>query len=213
MANLTKRLVKAFRFLDRQQTVVEDSHGNVSCWVLPGTILIKPSGMPFGEIGREDVCLVSSADDGIVCPSRRRPSVDTEQHLEIYKRNPWVMSICHTHSPYATAWAIRGEPIPVLCTEHADYFGHPIRCLPYANLDEWGAISLRENERAVLLGKHGTLLLSQKQDPMSVVRLAVALEAVAKKALLARSLGATVELRSGEVAMWHERYQGGYGQH
>lgn len=212
MVNLTKRLVKAFRFLDRQQAVVEDSHGNVSCRVFPKVILIKPSGMPFGKIKRDDVCEVRSADDGIVCVDYRRPSVDTEQHLEIYERNPWVMSICHTHSPYATAWAIRGESIPVLCTEHADYFGHPIRCLPYANLDEWGEISLRENERAVLLGKHGTLLVSKKQDPMSVVKLAVALEAVAKKAAIARSLGATVEMRSGEVAMWHERYQGGYGQ-
>ena len=53
---------------------------------------------------------------------RKKPSVDTAIHLEIYKAFPEIKSIIHSHSKFATSWAQAMKPIPILGTTHADYF-------------------------------------------------------------------------------------------
>ena len=45
---------------------------------------------------------------------------------------PEVNGQVHTHSPYATAWAARGEAIPCVITAMADEFGGPIPIGPFA---------------------------------------------------------------------------------
>jgi L-ribulose-5-phosphate 4-epimerase len=208
-----ERLAMALHHLGSQQAVVEDTHGNVSSrglHELAGHILIKPSGMPYSDVTWRDVCVIS-ADGQQRYPLARRPSVDTAEHLKVYGNNPHVMSVCHTHSPYATAAAISGHDLEVLCTEHADYFGMPVRCLPYASLDAWGDLELLPGERAVLLGRHGTLTLSDDPDPISAVKLAVALEMIAKKYRLADHVGAA-PLDPTEVSRWHTRFRNVYGQ-
>ncbi len=207
-----ERFIEALRFLDSKQNVVEDAHGNLSCRTLDG-ILIKPSGMSYSEI--ESIDLVETDYTGKVTGrfKSRKPSVDTSQHIEIYSRNERVKSICHTHSPYATAFAIAGKSMDVMCTEHADYFGHKIICLEFDSFDEWGKIVLGNNEQAVLLGKHGTLICSNSNDPMSAVKLAIALESIAKKYVLASSIsGLFYPLAGSEIKRWNLRYYNDYGQ-
>lgn len=205
-------LVDAFRFLDKKQSVVEDAHGNVSCRVDDG-FLIKPSGMSYDEIQADDVVSVVCSSAGFSCVGSRKASVDTEHHYEIYARNPWVKSICHTHSPYATAFAIAGVTMDVCCTEHADYFGHDIVCLPYADLHNWGkSIKLDSEEHAVLLQKHGVVVCSHDENPMSAVKLAVALESIAKKYILASSLNTLHKMNKNEISKWFTRYNNHYGQ-
>ena len=45
---------------------------------------------------------------------------------------PEVGGVVHTHSPYATAWAARGESIPCVLTAMADEFGGEIPAGPFA---------------------------------------------------------------------------------
>lgn len=205
-------LVDAFRFLDKKQNVVEDAHGNISCRV-DGGFLIKPSGMSYDEIQVDDIVSVACSNAGFSCVGSRKASVDTEHHYEIYVRNPSVKSICHTHSPYATAFAIACETMPVCCTEHADYFGHDIRCLPYADLHDWGkTIKLDNKEYAVLLENHGVLICSHDENPLSAVKLAVALESIAKKYILSKSLSGLKKMNKHEISKWFVRYNNHYGQ-
>lgn len=204
----------ALHLMGRSQSVIEDTHGNVSCRDRD-TIYIKPSGVPYADIHASDVCQIGLELGEELRQNGLRPSVDTEHHRSIYRRNPRVGSICHTHSPYATAWAIAGRDLEVSCTEHADYFGHPIRCLPFASLDQWGWIDLCGIEQAVLLGKHGVLICANDRDPSSAVKLAIALEAIAKKYTIAAQLNWQVPgepLNPYEVSKWHDRYQRRYGQ-
>ena len=69
-----------------------------------GLIVIKPSGVDYSDMQPSDMVVVNL--DGEVVEGILRPSSDTATHLEIYKAFPDVGGIVHTHSTYATAWAL-----------------------------------------------------------------------------------------------------------
>ena len=86
-----------------------------------GVIAIKPSGVPYDELGPESMVVVDLAS-GEVLDGAFRPSSDTPTHLVLYQRFPAVGGVAHTHSPSATAWAQAGREIPCFGTTHADHF-------------------------------------------------------------------------------------------
>ena len=86
-----------------------------------GIILIKPSGVPYGELRPEHLVAVG-VDDGRIVDGDLRPSSDTPTHLALYRRFPEIGGVVHTHSPEATAWAQACRPIPAFGTTHADHF-------------------------------------------------------------------------------------------
>ena len=47
--------------------------------------------------------------DGRVVEGEHAPSSDTEAQAYVYRHLPHVGGVVHTHSPYAVAWAARGE--------------------------------------------------------------------------------------------------------
>ena len=67
-----------------------------------------------------------------VAGSERAPSSDTAAHAYVYRHMPHVGGVVHTHSPYATAWAARHEPIPCVITGMADEFGGEIPVAPFS---------------------------------------------------------------------------------
>ena len=97
--------------------------GNVSGRV-PGADLfvIKPSGVDYDELTPENMILCT-LDGEVVAGtpgSDRSPSSDTAAHAYVYRNMPDVGGVVHTHSPYAVAWAARGESIPCVTTAMAD---------------------------------------------------------------------------------------------
>lgn len=205
-------MIDALQLLARRNDVIRDTHGNLSARY-GRDMVIKPSGMPYESITPHDLCWINI--DTMECQSatNRKPSVDAPHHADIYRRHPWINAICHTHSPHATAFAMMGEDIECACTEQADYFGGPIICRGYRDLDKWGPeLELDQNERAVLLESHGTLTFADNAH--EAVQLAIALENVAYKTFLARNMLARrlTGMREGEAKKWHERYRNVYGQ-
>jgi L-ribulose-5-phosphate 4-epimerase len=86
-----------------------------------GVMAIKPSGVPYDELGPEAMVVVD-LESGAVVDGEHRPSSDTPTHLVLYRRFEGVGGIVHTHSPFATAWAQACREIPCLGTTHADHF-------------------------------------------------------------------------------------------
>jgi len=93
-------------------------------------VVIKPSGVLYEKLRPEDHVVVNL--DGDVVEGKLKPSSDTLSHLYIYRHRPDVNGVVHTHSPYATAFAAVGEPIPVCLTAIADEFGGPVPCAGFA---------------------------------------------------------------------------------
>ncbi|WP_413317351.1 L-ribulose-5-phosphate 4-epimerase [Agrococcus sp. 1P02AA] len=199
--------------------LVQWTGGNVSGRV-PGEdrFVIKPSGVDYDELAPERMILCDL--DGVVVPgsvgSELLPSSDTAAHAYVYRHLPEVGGVVHTHSPYATAWAARGEPIPCHLTAMADEFGGPIPIGPFARIGDdsigRGIVeTLRgHRSRAVLMQSHGPFTIGR--DARDAVKAAVMVEDVARTMHLARQLGPTLPIASDDVDALFARYQGVYGQ-
>ena len=105
--------------------------GNVSARV-PGAdlMVIKPSGVSYEDLTADSMVVCDLY--GVAVEGDLKPSSDTAAHAYVYRAMPEVGGVVHTHSPYATAWAARGEPIPCVLTAQADEFGGEIPVGPFA---------------------------------------------------------------------------------
>jgi L-ribulose-5-phosphate 4-epimerase len=193
--------------------------GNVSGRV-PGTdyFVIKPSGVSYGDLAAENMILCTL--DGTVVDgspgSERSPSSDTAAHAYVYREMPEVGGVVHTHSPYAVAWAARGQEIPCVITGMADEFGGPIPVGPFAVIGDdsigRGIVdTLRgHRSRAVLMQNHGpfTIGISAKD----AVKAAIMCEDSARAVQLALQLGPVIPIPQDQIDRLYARYQNVYGQ-
>jgi L-ribulose-5-phosphate 4-epimerase len=177
-------------------------------------MVIKPSGVAYADLTPESLVVVDL--DGDVVEGEFSPSSDTSTHAYVYRSMEWVGGVAHTHSPYATAWAARGEPIPCVLTAIADEFGGDIPLGPFARIggEEIGqgiVETLQDSRsRAVLMRSHGVFTIGK--DAREAVKAAVMCEDAARTVLLARTLGELEHLDQEDIDALHDRYQNVYGQ-
>jgi L-ribulose-5-phosphate 4-epimerase len=184
-----------------------------------GLVLIKPSGVDYGALRPEDLAVLT-LDGGRADPAQvpdgvstdLRPSVDAPHHLALYRADPAIGGVVHTHSNFATAWATVGRSIPCVLTAMADEFGGEIPCAPYASGDEIAnaILSHRTRAPAVLLTGHGVFAFDR--SPRAAVKAAAMTEDAAKTVWLATHLGQPAPLPSDEIERWWTRYHESYGQ-
>ncbi len=175
-------------------------------------VAIKPSGVMYEDLRPEDHVVLDL--DGNIVEGKLKPSSDTASHLYIYRQRPDVNGVVHTHSPYATAFAAVGKPIPVYLTAIADEFGCPIPCAGFALIggEEIGRQVVEHigESAAVLLKNHGVFTVGP--TVRDAVKAAVMVEDVAKAVWLALQLGQPDEIPAETVAQLHDRYMNVYGQ-
>lgn len=189
--------------------------GNVSGRV-PGTDLfvIKPSGVPYDELTPESMVVCDLNGERVA--GEYAPSSDTAAHAYVYRHMPQVNGVVHTHSPYASAWAARGEPIPCVLTAMADEFGGEIPIGPFALIggDDIGRGIVKtlsgHRSPAVLMQNHGVFTIGD--SPKAAVKAAVMCEDVARTVHLARQLGEPLPIAPEHIDRLYERYQNVYGQ-
>jgi L-ribulose-5-phosphate 4-epimerase len=189
--------------------------GNLSARV-PGRelMVIKPSGLAYEELTPEAM---------VVCDLHGRrvegdlaPSSDAATHGYVYRHLPDAGGVAHTHSAYATAWAVRGEAIPCVLTAMADEFGGPIPVGPFALIGDEeigrGVVETLAASRssAVLMRSHGVFTVGP--GPREAIKAAVMCEDVARTVHLARCLGDVASIDDDDVEALHDRYQNVYGQ-
>jgi L-ribulose-5-phosphate 4-epimerase len=177
-----------------------------------GLVVIKPSGVLYDDLRPEDHVVLDL--EGNVVEGKLKPSSDTASHLYIYRQRPDVNGVVHTHSPYATAFAAVGKPIPVYLTAIADEFGCPIPCAGFALIggEEIGRQVVEHigESPAVLLKNHGVFTVGP--TVRDAVKAAVMVEDVARAVWLALQLGQPDEIPAEDVAKLHDRYMNVYGQ-
>lgn len=177
-----------------------------------GLVVIKPSGVLYEELRPQGHVVVDL--EGKIVEGVLKPSSDTASHLYIYRHRPDVNGVVHTHSPYATAFAALGRPIPVYLTAMADEFGGPIPCAGFALIgsEEIGKQVVEHigTSPAVLLKNHGVFTVGPTAQ--AAVKAAVMVEDVARTVWLALQLGQPDEISPEDVAKLHHRYTHVYGQ-
>ena len=195
-----------------------------------GILVIKPSGAPYATLRPEDLVVVS-LEDGSVLEGELRPSVDTPTHRMLYQAFPDVGGVVHTHSPYASAWAQAGKPIPCLGTTHADFFRGEVPVTRSLNPDELGdayeadtgRVIVETLERAgrsaveapaVLVASHGPFTWGPSAT--AAVEAAIAVEAIAAMAFRTLVIEASAsEIGEALLARHFDRKHGAgayYGQ-
>jgi L-ribulose-5-phosphate 4-epimerase len=195
-----------------------------------GVLIIKASGLACATL-QPDETVVVGLDSGRILEGDLRPSSDTPTHLVLYRRFPSLGGVVHTHSPYATAWAQAGLPIPCLGTTHADHFRGPVPVTRRLTSDEvegeyeaeTGMVIVETFEAdaldpteipGALVRGHGPF--SWGAGPSAAVETAVALEAVAGTALHTLQLDPDAEPLDDVLLERHFRRKHGtsayYGQ-
>ncbi len=176
-----------------------------------GHIVIKPSGMLYDEMTPEDMVVVDM--DGRIVHGDRGPSSDTASHLGVYRARPDVMSIVHTHSRYATAFAAASRPIPCVLTAIADEFGGDVPLGEYASIggNAIGEEIVRSigHSPAILMKQHGVFTVGP--TIMKALQAAVMVEDIAHTVLVASGLGELTRLPDDEIAANYDRYTNRYG--
>ncbi len=177
-----------------------------------GLVVIKPSGVKFANLTPDTMVVVDL--DGNVIEGKMKPSVDTGVHLYIYKHREDVFGVTHTHSPYATSFAARGERIPAVLTPITHMIGRDVPCSRYATpgeVDTGKAIlEAADGGYAALVKAHGVFTMGKSAKEATSI--AMYLEEAAMTTHLAMLRGPVEELPQEEIERCFAWFRKNYGQ-
>lgn len=85
-----------------------------------GYVVITPTSLDRELLTVRDMVVMDLDANVIENLSGLRPTSESLMHLKIYKTRPDVKAIAHTHSMYATVFAVLEKPIPAVVYEIAN---------------------------------------------------------------------------------------------
>lgn len=177
-----------------------------------GLVAIKPSGVAFEQLTAENLVVVDL--QGNVVEGDLKPSVDLASHLVVYRERDDVGGVVHTHSKYATSFAIRGEPLPIYTTTAAAQFGTeiPVSELAVIGEEEIGRqiVAKIGSSTAILMRSHGVFTIGATAH--NAVKSAVLLEEAAEVSHLALLRGPLEPLDPAMAKVTYDDYHSNYGQ-
>ena len=115
-------------------------------------VAITSTGLTLSEARPEAITVVDL--EGEVLIGELAPTSELELHLTIYRDKPGAGAVVHTHSPYATAFGLVHDELPVIHYEQL-LLGGPVRVAPFA---VFGTHALAENVRSALQGRKAALM-------------------------------------------------------
>ncbi len=156
-AQVREALVEGGRRL-LAEGLVARTWGNLSVRLADGRIAITPSGIPYPELGPDQIVLLDPATGQ--WSGSLKPSGERKVHLEIYRRRPQVQAVVHTHQMAASIWAAARRPMPapwgtVPCAAYA---------LPSTKKLTEATVGALGDGPAVLMANHGALTVGADLD-------------------------------------------------
>lgn len=165
-------------------------------------IFITPSSIPYEDMTSEDMVIIDM--DGVVLEGKYQPSSEWKLHTSIYKERKEIKAVVHTHSPYATAFAVANMPIPMILVEMLPFIGDGVEVGEFALPGEaevgLEAVKALKGRKGCLLKNHGAVAIGE--DIGSAYMAAVYIEDAARVYYLSSTVG-----KAGEIPREHlERF-------
>ena len=154
-----------------------------------GYVVVTPSGMSYKSLTYDDI-IVTDMELNVV-EGKHRPSVALNLWTGFFKARKDLNAVVHTHSPFATAFSVIGEAIPIITETQANWFGQTVPVTPYLAVDDDRfsslPIELLGDGFAVLLGQHGVITLGA--NLLDALERAVTLEEAARTYSISKTIG------------------------
>lgn len=149
-----------------------------------GYVLVTPTTIDKELLTPRDIVVMDLDANVIEAESGLRPTSECLMHIEIYKARPDVFAVSHTHSIFATSFAVLGRPIPAVVYECA-ILNLKDGIIPVAPYGRPGTPDLSNSviepikrSDAILMEKHGAIAVDK--DPYEAVLKAAYIEEMAE---------------------------------
>ncbi len=192
---LRQAVIDGANFLVRTGAISMSHHGNFSVRV-PGTdTILLTASSSFDNLQPENLALLDL--DGKLVEGEINPTNAEIVHMHaiVYKERPATGAVVHTHSTYATSFALASRSLA--CSYEALVRQEMTEGVPLAKYGPRGsaesvtniaaALSEVKSARAVLLENHGVLAFGA--DPAAAARANLIVEEAAQMAIFAEVLG------------------------
>jgi len=138
--------------------------GNLSAYDADaGIMTITPTSVPYDEMELNDIVTMTLGGEQL--GGNHKPSSEWRMHAAIYAACEGIAAIIHTHSSYATSFAVNQMPIPLILIEMLPMLGGDVQVAPFAQpgTTELGGSALPAlvGRHACLLANHGTLAVGK----------------------------------------------------
>ena len=150
---------KAYR-----EKLMAGTSGNMSMYYREkGWMVITPSSYDYEIMEEKDIVVTDL--EGQVVEGCHMPSSEWRMHAEIYKHLSHVKAVVHTHSPYATSFAVNHQEIPVVLIEMIPFLKGKLEVSPYAAQGSaqvgLNAVPILERKNACLMANHGVVAVGE----------------------------------------------------
>jgi len=198
-----RSLLAAAQHLAASGVMSKSLHGNWSARI-PGTDqILFTSGGSFAGLKPQDIAILDlegNLVEGEVAPVFAEI---IRMHTRVYQKREDVGSVLHTHSPFATAYAVASRPIECWSEAIARLgLTEPVPVAGYAPRGSEESVrniveAIGPETKAVLLENHG--ILAFNSDVQSTMMVQFALEEAAELGIYASAIG-TPKLIPPEMA-------------
>ncbi len=170
--NIIEKIVKTAHHIYDKNMILGKA-GNLS--ILDDSnkfMYITASGTDFKSLSYEDVLRVNLDDLSYDSYDDRVPSMETNLHVNTYKKRPDVKSVVHVHSPYATAFAFSDRKLRQL-EGFGEITGEYVAEVDYyppgsKKLAQHASDALK-NEDKILLKDHGVITVGKNIDEATLL--------------------------------------------
>jgi L-fuculose-phosphate aldolase len=190
--------------------LVSGASGNVSRRIITAggdLFAVTASRVPYSRFTLDDVLVVDADVEPVVGDGV--PSSESLVHMAIYAARADVGAVIHSHSIYASAFAVAGAPLPCILDEQVLTLGGTIAVAEYApsaseDLAK-NAVAALGDRAAVLLQHHGVVGVGA--DVEAAVEATELVERIAQIRAVNTQIGRPRELPAEVVAAQEKVYR------
>lgn len=129
-----------------------------------GCVLITPSGVDRKNLSGDDICVLDLDLNVIESKKGYKPSSEVLMHIYAYNSRKDISAVVHTHSHFATSFAVLKKEIPSVVYESV-YYGGTVHVAPYGRpgtreLAQSVVEPLKRSD-ACLLESHGVVTVGE----------------------------------------------------